>query len=87
MFVGERYVPHIIQMPRNLIDITLNKKVGKYVTIKLGVKDLFNQPVDMRQNERIQLVPGVSDSYAKRVQRTQVYKPSSSFTAGVSLSF
>jgi hypothetical protein len=87
MFVGDKDVPHIIQMPRNLIDITLNKKVGKYVTIKLGVKDLFNQPVDMRQNERIQLVPGASDSYAKRVQRTQVYKPSSSFTAGISLSF
>ena len=87
MFVGDDKTPHIIQMPRNLIDITLSKKVGKHATFKFGVKDLFNQPVELRQNERIQLIPGVSDSYAKRVQRTQVYKPSSSFTAGLSLSF
>jgi outer membrane receptor for ferrienterochelin and colicin len=86
MFVGDEDEPHIIQMPRNLIDISLNKKVGKYITLKLGVKDLFNQPVELRQNERIQTIPGVSDSYAKRVQRTQVYKPSSSFTAGITLS-
>jgi hypothetical protein len=87
MFVGDNKTPHIMQMPRNLIDITVNKKLGKYVTLKLGVKDLFNQPVELRQNERIQLISGVSDSYAKRVQRTQIYKPSSSFTAGISVKF
>jgi hypothetical protein len=87
MFVGDVDEPHIYQMPRNLIDITLNKKVGKHITIKLGIKDLFNQPVELRQNERIQQIPGASDSFAKRVQRTQVYKPSSSFTAGLVLSF
>jgi outer membrane receptor protein involved in Fe transport len=87
MFVGDDKTPHIIEMPRNLIDITLNKKIFKHVTLKLGVKDLFNQPVELRQNERIQLIPGASDSYAKRVQRTQVYKPSSSFMAGLTLSF
>ena len=41
MFVGDYKTPHIIEMPRNLIDITLNKKIGKHVTLKLGVKDLF----------------------------------------------
>jgi hypothetical protein len=87
MFVGDLDEPHIIQMPRNLIDITVNKKIGKHITLKLGIKDLFNQPVELRQNERIQLVAGASDRVAKRVQRTQVYKPSSSFTAGFSLNF
>lgn len=86
MFVGDNRTPHIMQMPRNLIDITLNKKLGKNVTLKLGVKDLFNQPVELRQNERIQLYPGVSEDYSDRVQRTQVYKPSSAFTAGISVS-
>jgi hypothetical protein len=86
MFVGDIDEPHIIQMPRNLIDVTVNKKVGKNLTFRLGIKDLFNQPVELRQNERIQMIPGVSESNAKRVQRTQVYKPSSSFTAGLTLS-
>ncbi len=87
MFVGDKDEPHIIQMPRNLIDVTINKRVGKYVTLKAGIKDLFNQPVELRQNERIQLIPGVSDSFAKRVQRTQVYKPSTGFTLGLSVNF
>lgn len=86
MFVGDEDQPHIIQVPRNLIDITLNKKIGKYLTLKAGIKDLFNQPVDLRQIERVQLIPGRSDSFAKRVQRTQVYKPSSSYVIGLSLS-
>ncbi|MBN1142846.1 MAG: TonB-dependent receptor [Bacteroidales bacterium] len=86
MYVGDNRTPHIIQMPRNLIDITLNKKITEKITLKLGVKDLFNQPVELRQNERIQLYPGVSDDYSNRVQRTQVYKPSNSFTAGISVS-
>ncbi|MFO7370547.1 MAG: TonB-dependent receptor [Bacteroidales bacterium] len=87
MFVGDDKTPHIIQMPRNLIDITMSKKVGKHATFKFGVKDLFNQPVELRQNERIQLIPGVSDSYAKRIQKTQVYKPTTAFTAGITFSF
>jgi outer membrane receptor protein involved in Fe transport len=87
MFVGDKDEPHIIQMPRNLIDVTVNKRVGKYVTLKAGIKDLFNQPVELRQNERIQLIPGASDSFAKRVQRTQVYKPSTGFTLGLSVNF
>ncbi len=86
MFVGDIDEPHIIQMPRHLIDITLSKKMGKHVTLKAGVKDLFNQPVELRQNERIQLIPGRSDSYAKRVQRTQIYKPSSAFMIGLTVS-
>lgn len=86
MFVGDKDEPHIIQMPRNLIDITANKKLGKNLTLKFGIKDLFNQPVELRQNERIQQIPGRSDSYAKRVQRTQLYKPSSSFMLGLTLS-
>lgn len=87
MFIGDRKIPHILQMPRNLMDITVNKRIGKHVLLKAGIKDLFNQPVELRQNERIQLINGVSDSNAKRVQRTQIYKPSSSYTLGITVQF
>ena len=46
-FVGNNSNPHIYQMPRNLIDITINKKIGKYLTLKGGIKDLFNQPIEL----------------------------------------
>jgi len=87
MFVGDIDEPHILQMPRNLIDISLNKKIGKYITVKAGIKDLFNQPVELRQNERIQLIPGNSESNVDRRQRTQIYKPSPAFSLGVSVNF
>jgi hypothetical protein len=86
MFVGDKDDPHVYQMPRHLIDITLHKKLGNHVMLKAGIKDLFNQPVELRQNERVQLIP-VSGNFADRVQRTQVYKPSSSFMIGLVLSF
>jgi hypothetical protein len=87
MYVGDIDEPHIIQMPRNLIDIALNKRIGKYFTLKAGIKDLFNQPVELRQNERIQLIPGNTESEMKRIQRTQIYKPSTSFLIGLSVNF
>lgn len=86
-FVGNNYNPHIYQMPRNLIDITINKKVGKYLTLKGGIKDLFNQPIELTQNEYVQLVPTDSNSEVKREQKTQEFKPNSSFTLGFSLNF
>ena len=86
-YVGNNYNPHIYQMPRNLIDITINKKVGKYLTLKAGIKDLFNQPIELSQNEYVQLVPTDIDSKVKREQKTQVYMPNSSFILGFSLNF
>jgi hypothetical protein len=87
MYVGDIDEPHIIQMPRNLIDVALNKRISKYITLRAGIKDLINQPVELRQNERIQLIPGNSESETKRIQRTQIYKPSTSFLLGFSVNF
>ena len=74
-------------MPRNLLDLTINKKIGKYISVKGGIKDIFNQPIELRQNEYVQILPENSESEVKRVQQTQWFKPSSSFTLGVSLNF
>ncbi len=86
-YVGNISNPHIYQMPRHLLDITLQKRIGKYLTLKGGVKDLFNQPIELRQNEYVQLIPNDSERKEKRVQQTQIYKPSSSFIIGLTLNF
>jgi len=74
-------------MPRNLLDLTITKKIGKYISVKGGIKDIFNQPIELRQNEYVQILPENSESEVKRVQQTQWFKPSTSFTLGVSLNF
>jgi hypothetical protein len=86
-YVGNNYNPHIYQMPRNLLDITINKKVGKHLTLKGGIKDIFNQPIELNQNEYVQLLPTDMNSEVKRTQKTQQYKPNSSFMLGFSLNF
>lgn len=36
-------IPDIYEMPRHVIDFSLNKKIGKQLELKLGVKDLLAQ--------------------------------------------
>jgi hypothetical protein len=84
-FVGNKSNPHMYQIPRNLLDLTLSKKVGKYFVLKGGMKDIFNQPYELRQNEIVQFLPNNPESRARRIQKTQVYKPSRAFTIGFSL--
>jgi outer membrane receptor for ferrienterochelin and colicin len=40
---GEVVTPDIYEMPRNVVDFSLNKKVGQRLELKLGVKDLLAQ--------------------------------------------
>lgn len=45
MFVGTPLNPHIWELPRNSVDLTLEKKIGEHFELKLGIKDLTNDPV------------------------------------------
>ena len=40
---GEVVIPDIYEMPRHVVDFSLNKKVGKRLELKLGIKDLLAQ--------------------------------------------
>jgi hypothetical protein len=84
-YVGNPSNPHMYQIPRNLLDITINKRVGKHFVLKGGIKDIFNQPYELRQNEIVQLLPNDPEHKETRVQKTQIYKPSRAFTLGVSM--
>ena len=55
-YVGNPSNPHMYQIPRNLLDFTINKKVGKHFVLKGGIRDIFNQPYELRQNEIVQLL-------------------------------
>ncbi len=45
MFVGTPLNPHTWELPRNSIDLSIEKKIGEHFDLKLGIKDLTNSPV------------------------------------------
>jgi outer membrane receptor protein involved in Fe transport len=48
-YVGSPVNPHTWELPRNLLDLTIQKPIGKRTTLKLGVKDILNDPVKFVQ--------------------------------------
>ncbi|MFI5151001.1 MAG: carboxypeptidase-like regulatory domain-containing protein [Bacteroidia bacterium] len=42
---GGGIFPNVYEMPRNLMDFMISKKLGKHYSVRLKVKDLFNSPV------------------------------------------
>jgi len=44
VFVGFQNYPDLYQMPRNVLDFTFSKRIGKIFTIKGGISDIINQP-------------------------------------------
>lgn len=47
---GTDGTPDVYEMPRNLVDISVTKGIGKYTEIKAGVQDLLNEPVQLLQD-------------------------------------
>jgi len=48
-YVGSPVNPHTWELPRNSLDLTIQKQFGKRTTLKLGLKDILNDPVQFVQ--------------------------------------
>lgn len=48
--VGTQGTPDVYELPRNVLDFTITKGIGKYLEVKAGVQDLLNQYVVLRQD-------------------------------------
>jgi len=84
MIVGTPQRPHIYEMPRNLVDLSVSKKFAKNLIVKLGVKDLFNEDVIFQQ------VESFNKGGNGEVDRTQIvrsWNPGTSFNLGVNYNF
>ena len=57
-YVGTPTNPHTWELPRNVLDFTLQKGIGDHFSLKAGVKDILNEPVRFAQyhgvNENIE---------------------------------
>ncbi len=45
VFVGNNNYPDVYQMPRNVIDLTFNKRLSERFNLKGGISDILNQPM------------------------------------------
>ena len=87
-------IPNIYEMPRNVLDLAVSKKISKKFEIKAGIKDIFNQSVILNQaiNTTVnmnQINGGTSNEVKdfKRDQITKSYHPGRYFTLGITYKF
>jgi TonB-dependent receptor len=86
--IGKRIVvvgldnPDVYEMPRNVVDIFVTKRMGKYVQFKAGIQDVFNQAVVEKQFLSYTTALGETRD---RQQVTLQYNPSRLVTAGITI--
>jgi outer membrane receptor protein involved in Fe transport len=87
-------IPNIYEMPRNVLDLAVSKKIGKKIEIKAGIKDILNEKVTMKQivNTTVDMaeVTGGADTGMKEFKRDQItksFQPGRYLTFGITYKF
>lgn len=77
--IGFDVYPDIYQMPRNLLDLTVSKGVGRHLEVKAGISDLLNNSVLLLQDAN-------NDGRFRETddQVIQRYMPGITYTFGIS---
>jgi outer membrane receptor for ferrienterochelin and colicin len=48
--VGDDQAPTVYEMPRNVLDLSVTKGIGKHFELKAGIQDILNQKVKLMQD-------------------------------------
>ncbi len=80
--VGDINIPHVYEMPFNSLDLSAEKKIGKYVSVKLGVKNMLNDAVVFQQFQKYTDLNGTAKI---REQVTSLFYPGRQLKLGVSI--
>ncbi len=87
-------IPNIYEMPRNVIDMAVSKKIGKNFEVKASIKDILNQKFILTQtvSTRVDMNDLTKGSqtgieYFKREQITKAYQPGRYTTISISYKF
>lgn len=75
-------VPDSYEMPRNVIDLSVSKNLGKSVNLKLSVRDLLAEKVLYNQIDNITYPKGLSKTIK---ETTKSYRPGISIQLGASI--
>jgi len=81
----EDNIPDLYEMPHNLIDITVTKKIGNHFEIKGGIKDLLNQSYSYQQ--KFSFFKLSENSQVERNLSTKEYKRGSIVSLSLSYKF
>lgn len=76
-------IPDSYEMPRNVLDISVAKKIGKIVELKFTAKDILNEPFTFKQFP----TTTVDSKQQSREQITMSYRQGVSFSLGLVLKF
>ena len=77
-------IPDTYEMPRNSLDFTISKKLGKLIELKAGVKDILAEKIVYKQFPQFYDAAG---RLQKREQLTKSYRPGRSVSVGITFSF
>jgi len=75
-------IPDTYELSKDVIDITLSKKLGKRVELKGGVKDILNQSIIFQQYPEYMDSNGVLQ---QRNQNSKSFKPGRYFTLALQI--
>lgn len=81
----EDNIPDLYEMPHNLVDITITKKIGKHLEIKGGIKDLLNEKYKYQQS--FSFFKQSENTKVERTLNTKEFNRGSVFTLGLSYKF
>jgi outer membrane receptor protein involved in Fe transport len=76
-------VPDIYEQPRNLVDVTFNVKLSRYITLNGAAKNILNEDVLLQQTAKFSSAKGEQT----RNQVKQKYTPGRSYSLGISVKF
>jgi hypothetical protein len=86
--VGDPQRPHVIEKPRNLLDFTAAKKIGKRWEIRLGIEDILNQPIKYVQKIKVNITNENEGPVIETKEEEKIYssfKPGTKISLGISL--
>jgi len=74
-------IPDSYEMSRDVLDLTINKAIGKYVELRLSVRDIFSSDVVFKQFPKFEKDGKIEE----REQITKRYNPGQSVSLGVTV--
>lgn len=79
--VGSVGIPNIYEMPRNVLDVTASKGLGKHFDVKISVQDLLNQRVRLVQDSN------ANGTLEDTDEEVMSFRRGSYFSAGITYKF
>ncbi|MCL2098052.1 MAG: outer membrane beta-barrel protein [Bacteroidales bacterium] len=74
-------IPDAYEMPRDVLDLTISKSMGKYVELRFSIKDIFAADILFKQFPKFEK----DGKIYEREQTTRQYEPGQSVSLGINI--